>query len=232
MASIFQLPQDITCCDAPNSSPDRPKGGFPVSDDVSSLGTTEQRKDPIVVQKLVTCEDLMTRAEHVKEDNCRETTVLYSAIENEKWENVLFFLETGKVPGYYCGLGGATSSPDSLDSRAQVHTWISRKDWWGSTTTRNLPIHAAVEHNAPIRLINKLIELHPEGARSQDLNGNLPLHLSFKHAASDSVISLLLKAFPEAVGVKNKEDRNPVDYASEDSGAIIKLCVEQTKKSC
>lgn len=239
MASIYPHPQSITCSTPQSRDGSTPrKGGNYIPDDVSSIGTLEQRKSATSKgQKKIpgsTGMDLVVQAKDVKEDNCEETTVLFSAIESKKWENVLIFLETGLVPGYsYCGLGGGLDPglENALESRLEVQTWINRKNWWGETTSRSLPIHAAVELQAPIRIIHKLIERYPEGARSQDLHGNLPLHLAFKHGSSDSIVIFLLKAFPEAVDVQNKGGRHPKDYASADTAAIIQLCVEQTKKS-
>jgi len=222
MASIFQLPQKITSADPFSCQ----------TDDVSSLGTaTEQRRyltnsphNPAVVK----CEDLVVQAVDVDEEDCQETTYLFGMIEKKRWDTVLMFLETNKKAGFF-GLGG-DALQTSTDARAQAQTWINRKDWWGSVTLRQLPLHAAVEFKAPIRIIHKLVELHPEGAKSQDFWGNLPLHLSFKYQACDSIVAFLLKAFPEAVEIQNKSGRYPVDYASAETGAIIKICVEQNQK--
>ena len=237
MASIYPHPQSITCSTPQSSDCSVPrKMGDSIPDDVSSLGTFEQRKYASMGQNKIpgsTGIDFVVQAKDANEYDCKETTVLFNAIENKKWENVLIFLETGQIPGYsYCGLAGAMDPGvgSSLETRKEVQTWINRKNWWGETVSRSLPIHAAVELQAPIRVIHKLIERYPEGARSQDLHGNLPLHLAFKHGSSDSIIIFLLKAFPEAVAVENKGGRQPKDYASADTAAIIQVCMDQTKK--
>ena len=163
----------------------------------------------------------------------KSMTHLFSAIESEKWDEAILFLETGSFFGwgepsfsiFGCGENNSNPSPKS-----QVRTWVVTWDWWGNIASRRLPIHAAVVKKAPLTLIQKLLEMYPEGIRCKDTEGNLPLHLSFKHDSPDGVVAFLLKSYPEAVGEKNNSGCQPVDYASADACEIIQVCVEQTNK--
>jgi len=244
MASMFSLPLDVVvCCNAVGAvgAYKHIEGEFTVKttddgDDISTLGGAFGAEDAFPKQDALSvlyCEDLVTKAELVSPSECRQQTPLFNDIQSQKWERVLSFLETGKATNFaFCGfVPGNDSTEPPLDSRVQVKTWVNTEDWWGKTIARRLPIHVAIMQKAPIQLVRKLTDIYPEGARAQDLDGNLPLHLSFKHDSLDDIVSLLLKVFPEGVGVKNKIGKQPVDYATAECGAIIKLCVEQTKKA-
>ena len=231
---MFELPQNIVCCNASGGHPPTEEFPVPDDDDVSSLGGSNENnvKDEQRAMSVVKCEQLVISSDNLDENEFQEKTLLFSTIENKNWEQVLTLLETGRVGGhFFCGLSGEGSDVEKLDLRTQVRTWVMTKDWWGNIASRSLPIHSAIKQKAPIRIIQKLADIYPEGTRCQDQDGNLPLHLAFKHEAPDDVIALLLKMFPEAVGVKNKAGRQPVDFATPEAGEIIQLCVEQTKRA-
>jgi hypothetical protein len=155
-------------------------------------------------------------------------TPLIHAIEKQDWEFTWHIIETGQSNDCSFFDLGFFTSLKGLDSKTQARTWVESKDWWGKTTAQRLPIHSAVMNGAPIKIVERLLALNPNGILSTDLDGNLPLHLCFSHASSDTVAAFLLEAFPEAVSVKNKAGKKPVDYAKADAGEIIQLCVDQT----
>jgi hypothetical protein len=167
-------------------------------------------------------------ADAENEMKASKPTPLILAIEKQDWEFTLHIIETGQSNDCPFFNLGVYTSLKGIDSKMQSRTWVDTKDWWGKTTAQRLPIHSAVMNGAPIKIVEKLLALNPNGIRSTDLDGNLPLHLCFRHASSDSVAAFLLEAFPEAVSVKNKAGKKPVDYAKADAGEIIQLCVDQT----
>ena len=72
-----------------------------------------------------------------------------------------------------------------------------------------LPLHAAVEHLAPLAVIQALLDAYPEGACQKDLDGNLPIHLAAEARASDEVWRVLGQANPQAAFAKGGKGQLP-----------------------
>jgi hypothetical protein len=57
------------------------------------------------------------------------------------------------------------------------------------------PLHIALWKEAPLEVIQLLLEEWPEGAQETDRKGSTPLHLGMKHKAPPAAIQLLLDAW-------------------------------------
>lgn len=78
---------------------------------------------------------------------------------------------------------------------------------------RRLPIHEACIRDPPIRIIEKLIEVHPDCVKSLDNNNRTPLHHAVIHNASRDVVDLLVHAYPDALNIKDFWGKTVNHYA-------------------
>lgn len=157
-------------------------------------------------------------------------TKLYKMIEKKKWEEITYFLETGKW--YYdtsfiiSAIFGAGPDPRFVESR----TWVTALDEMGNVRWCQLPLHAAITFQAPFDLITKLIEVYPESIRCADDQDMLPLHYAFRFGSEDIVLAYLLEEFPQAIKKKALRGRLPLDMAHYSSrperGIIIDAYVD------
>lgn len=112
----------------------------------------------------------------------------------------------------------------------KLTTYIIRKNWNAVLKRINsnsievtkcdkhgfLPIHHACRRDfIPVRIIEALIEVHPESvmAQSKETSGAvLPLHCAVNQANTfhSSLVNLLVKKYPEGVAVKNLYGRTPL----------------------
>jgi len=154
-------------------------------------------------------------------------TKLYKMIEGKQWEEIIYFLETGK---WYFDTSFFTSlifgpGPDSrfVESR----TWVTALDEMGNVRWCQLPLHAAITFQAPFDVITKLVEVYPESIRCADDQDMLPLHYAFRFGSEDNVLSYILEEFPQALKKKALRDRLPLDmahYSSKPERALIIEC--------
>lgn len=158
-------------------------------------------------------------------------TPLFKAIEGQKWESVLMFLNTSKWSNSFL-----VSTTDHLKSPAphiQCQTWVTEYNY----STRQpewsqLPIHAAISYAAPAVVIHKLIDLYPPSLKERDNEGMLPVHLAFGFALPDTVLSLLLKAYPESAQERGPGGRLPHQCCdlgpNKVRGEVFGMIAEQT----
>ena len=164
----------------------------------------------------------------------KDCTPLYKAIENaivqeeEDYEHIAVFLETGNWPE---GMAGANAGPSA---EIQAKTWVTRFNPKDKTKVEwsQLPLHLAIVGGAPSNIIGALVKLYHQALRCTDDQQMLPLHLALRHGADDEVLAYLLMQFPEAVNAKGKNGRTPVDCAlrARDKlrGIVIETFVEKT----
>jgi hypothetical protein len=169
-----------------------------------------------------------------QEDNILECdydtqcTKLYKLIEDKQWEEVLYYLETGKFydTSIFTQLFGKEPDPPSVQAR----TWVTALDESGDVRWCQLPLHAAVTFRAPHSVIEKLLDIYPKSVRCADDQDMLPLHYAFRFGAEDDVMALLLEKFPQAIGKRAVKDRTPLDMAQyspkPERGIIIDYYVE------
>jgi len=134
-----------------------------------------------------------------KQRGYKKTTPLFEAIDNHYWNAVTTFLMSGRwSPG---GKGKLPLVPLKEEARQ----WSVSLDVSGKVIGRRLPIHAALMNSAPLHVVQRLVNLYPEGLKQADSQGNLPLHWAFRVVDNDpKVIDHIFQAYPEAVLVKNK----------------------------
>jgi ankyrin repeat protein len=87
-------------------------------------------------------------------------------------------------------------------------------DSYSQERIRQLPLHAAIFHLAPLSIVQQLAHLYPHAVRIPDNKGNLPLHIAFMTNAKD-VSSFLLKVYPDAMMKSNVNGELPIDCSRE-----------------
>ena len=81
----------------------------------------------------------------------------------------------------------------------------------------DLPLHMAIERNAPDKVLLDLLKANPDAATVFGKNGDLPLHLATKKKMSVKFITSLIKVFPEALDELNEAKETPRDYSQTDA---------------
>jgi len=61
-----------------------------------------------------------------------------------------------------------------------------------------LPLHIAIQLNAPDNIILDMIRIYPAAVTRKDRNGDLPLHTCVKYGSSEAVVTALLLEYPDA----------------------------------
>ena len=68
----------------------------------------------------------------------------------------------------------------------------------------------AILNNAPVKIIDKIIDTVPQFAIQPDNQGNLPMHYAVsRDKPSKRVISKLYDMYPDALYIKNKQHMTP-----------------------
>ena len=76
-----------------------------------------------------------------------------------------------------------------------------------------LPIHLACLLRAPVEVILKLIDAHPDGIRAKEKCGLYPLHLACQQNLCFSTITCLFELFPDAAVTQDEFGRLPIHHA-------------------
>jgi len=152
----------------------------------------------------------------------RNCTPLFKSIERCAWNDAAIFLGTGFWP--YSLL------PDGASPSEQARTWVTQmepnqcvKDSSGQISKycrivwSKLPLHLAIELDAPLNVISRLVNLYPDSVRCSNSENMLPLHLALISGSSNSVVSFLLEANPRALKVKCNHGMTALDCAMESS---------------
>ena len=129
---------------------------------------------------------------------------IFQAILQYDWFGLHSYLMTGHFQDAdkYCD---STMPPE-----IQAQKWVSYYDTNTQQKVKQLPLHAAIAHLAPLAIVELITRLYPEAVRRPDNNGNLPLHLAFMTNMKD-VSCLLLKVYPKALTVSNAVGRLPAE---------------------
>jgi hypothetical protein len=77
----------------------------------------------------------------------------------------------------------------------------------------DLPLHMAVERDAPESTILSLLRAYPEAAARRGRLGSTPLHLAAQQKLSPSIVVALIRACPEVLDQHNDSGRLACDYA-------------------
>jgi len=137
----------------------------------------------------------------------RNCIPLFKRLEDQEWDVVISFLDTGFWPYHFV--------KDPLSPQEQVRTWVTRvtNTHPPRTVWSQLPLHLALVTGAPLDVIYRLVNLYPGSVSCSDDEKMLPLHLALKHGAHEDVLDLLLETFPDAVKVRGKRNRSTLEYA-------------------
>ncbi|KAL3925961.1 MAG: hypothetical protein SGILL_000062 [Bacillariaceae sp.] len=207
--------------------------GGPLADeqrDAASETDVEDGDATTEVSASITCNDNDNLLECDYDTQC---TKLYKMIEEKLWEEVLYFLDTGKYydANFFTSFLGKEPDHPSVQSR----TWVTALDETGDVRWCQLPLHAAITFQAPYSVIARLVQIYPKSVRCADDQDMLPLHYAFRFGAEDDVVALLLDRFPQAVGKRAVKDRLPLDMAHYSSkperGIIIEHYVEHAVRT-
>ena len=166
-------------------------------------------------------------------DTC--PTKLYQSVEDKKWEEIAFFLDTGSWNNtLWLACGGIWGGNEPDPPRVEARTWVTALDSNGRVRWCQLPLHAAITFQAPLSIVQKLLEVYPKSARCADDQGLLPLHYAFRFGAPDDVVGCILQAFPQAIRKRAAKNRLPLDLAPFSSkperGYIIDRFVDSAVK--
>ncbi len=77
-----------------------------------------------------------------------------------------------------------------------------------------IPLHLAILHRAPTRLVIRLLDEYPEGAACADEDGCTPLHYAAEECAPEHVARALLRADPAGASHLDTLGRMPLHYAA------------------
>ncbi|GMI06500.1 hypothetical protein TrRE_jg2187 [Triparma retinervis] len=90
----------------------------------------------------------------------------------------------------------------------------------------NLPLHIALEHKAPLSLINALLSSHPAGAWHANVKGRLPLHTAAEHWVKLNVMRAVKEAYPAAVNRADMAGDLPISFAMKTHDQNVLLLLE------
>jgi len=95
-----------------------------------------------------------------------------------------------------------------------------------------LPIHLALQYNAPYDAIDALLNENPTSCRHKDWQGCHPLHVAVKHNLELNVINRLLQSHNAACLNQDMEGRTPLHYAAMNSNpGMIRTLVQANKQA-
>jgi hypothetical protein len=78
-----------------------------------------------------------------------------------------------------------------------------------------LPLHYAVSANAPVAMVESLIDMFPLGPSVPDASGNVALHLAVDSGASAALARTIYLAYPAAVTARNSAGQLPLQLLAE-----------------
>jgi hypothetical protein len=82
-------------------------------------------------------------------------------------------------------------------------------------TSHNLALHEACKHQAPLELVEKLLEIHPDAVSERGQWGYLPLHFAVCSRAPHQVVARLISSYPSATRhADNAEGKLPLHLAA------------------
>jgi ankyrin repeat protein len=80
----------------------------------------------------------------------------------------------------------------------------------------NLPLHEAIEQNAPVKVIKLILNTNPEAAVLPNRFHHTPLHLAIKSMSCIDVFKLLLEIAPQVARKTYSRVKSPLEMAAEE----------------
>ncbi|XRB25479.1 stage V sporulation protein K [Pseudoscourfieldia marina] len=116
--------------------------------------------------------------------------------------------------------------------RQRLNTDQGRRETREKSNGGDLPLHSAAARQPPLDVVDKLIEIHPDGVREKSNNfGALPLHYAVWYRAPLDVVRILIEKYPGAVHERSGGDHSllPIEWAercgaSEDVKRLLRDC--------
>jgi hypothetical protein len=159
-------------------------------------------------------------------------TELYKLLEYKQWNKMVHRFEAEEL----CE-NDEDDDEQQQQGRSlltfQCRVWIVRKESNGKLKWRILPLHAAMIFQAPVEVVEYILEAFPYAAQCKDDRGMLPLHLAFRNileccssnnnnnnksstsslttTTTLEIIEELLTAYPEAIWTRDRKGRTPLE---------------------
>ncbi|KAL7529217.1 hypothetical protein ACHAWF_002880, partial [Thalassiosira exigua] len=102
----------------------------------------------------------------------------------------------------------AAALSDPRDFRS-ISEAISECDCFHGTTL----LHGCVRFNAPLAILDRMIELYPRALREEDCLGRTPLHVATGSSARPTIVKRLVVAHPQACAVQDEDGMTPLHFA-------------------
>jgi ankyrin repeat protein len=112
----------------------------------------------------------------------------------------------GNLPLHLCMTG---VDLDTMDWLASIKPCVLMT----GNSQGHLPLHHAIVNQAPIEVIDLLLDHCPQACKVQDKGGNLPLHLALQHQACKDTLIELLDVYTEACTIENYSFQYPLHLA-------------------
>jgi len=124
-------------------------------------------------------------------------TKLIKMVEKKKWEEVIQRCadNSREVSSWICKF----QEVDGVDNKKK------KEVRW-----RILPLHSAIAHQAPFKVIKALVAAYPASVKKGDDKQMLPLHIAFSSGVSLEAAAFLFDANPDAVNIKNNKNHTPL----------------------
>ena len=124
---------------------------------------------------------------------------------------------------------------DCLSAQPQL---AQQTDTYGNT-----PLHAALGYRAPLSLLQKLLQTHPDACRVNGTDDWLPLHVAAMWGAPTEIVEAIIRLYPKALddtgeqGIKGRTPRHFAARFPENKALLerpteewIQLIAEETKQ--
>ncbi len=95
-------------------------------------------------------------------------------------------------------------------NKNNVHELIRNQGFQGLST-----LSLALGHNAPIDIIELILDIDPSLALKRDFLGATPLHIACLNGADVAAIQLLIEQYPNLVNQCDNDNRTPLHHAVE-----------------
>lgn len=138
----------------------------------------------------------MNKSGELECDFEKNPTHLYLLVQQRDWDGVKY---------------------QAANFESEVKTFVYRRSADGLLKWRLLPLHAAVLNDAPVDILECLLNVYKHAAAVPDDHGMLPLHLAIKKHVEPESINVLLAAYPDSIDIANFNGVTPFQMAQTSS---------------
>ncbi|KAL7532883.1 hypothetical protein ACHAWF_004274 [Thalassiosira exigua] len=113
----------------------------------------------------------------------------------------------------------ALSNPCDFRSISEA---ISECDCFHGTTL----LHACVRFDAPLAILNRMIELYPRALPGRDSMGRTPLHVAVWSSARPRIVKRLVGAHSQACAIPDEDGMTPLHFTILLAGSLDEVVLE------